>query len=575
MGLRYYQEDAVRAVYDHLRRKKTNPCVEMPVGSGKSWVLGQIASDTVKEWNGRALVVAGAKELLQQNAEKISLVAPDIKVGIYSAGLDSRDATSPVVVGGIQSIYDKAELLGPRQVCIIDECHLIPPEGDGMYRTLISGLLKINPKMRIIGCTATPYRLKGGMICKPDNILNEICYKIGLKELIDKGFLSKLSAKSGRNIAKFDSLHIRAGEFVAEEVERAMGEDAIVTSACREIVELTRERKSVLVFCSSVAHCGAVAEKIARFSGMECAIVTGNTPSHERAEILERFKGKSVASDLFGTMKPPLKFVCNVECLTTGFDAPNIDCVALLRPTMSPGLLMQMCGRGTRLSPDTGKEDCLILDFGGNIERHGCLDCLRPPGEKSGEKRGPLAKACSECRTMMPLPLMICPSCGYEFERREREVKIDATASTLGVLSSDESTVETLEVTHTDYEAWSKRGAPPGYPKTVRVTYWCGLNERHCEWVCPEHSGYARRKFIQWFKARRVAEDVFIPANADEFLEAVFAGMVKDTKSITIRRTAGKRYADVVAGVPGDPPENSPFAAGNETTDEDFDDLPF
>lgn len=573
MALRYYQEDAVRAVYDHLRRKQTNPCVEMPVGSGKSWVLGQIASDTVKEWNGRALVVAGAKELLQQNAEKISLVAPDVKVGIYSAGLDSRDATSPVVVGGIQSIYDKAELLGPRQVCIIDECHLIPPEGDGMYRTLISGLLKINPKMRIIGCTATPYRLKGGMICKPDNILNEICYKIGLKELIDKGFLSKLSAKSGRNIAKFDSLHIRAGEFVAEEVERAMSEDAVVSSACREIVELTQNRKSVLVFCSSVAHCRSVAEKISRLAGTECAVVTGDTPSWERAETLERFKGHEVASDLFGTPKPPLKFVCNVECLTTGFDAPNIDCVALLRPTMSPGLLMQMCGRGTRLSPGTGKTDCLILDFGGNIERHGCLDCLRPPGERSGERQGPLAKSCPQCRTMMPLPLMTCPECGYEYPRKEREVRIDATASTLGVLSG-ETTVETLEVTHTDYEAWEKRGAPPGYPKTVRVTYWCGINDRYCEWVCPEHSGYARRKFIEWFKARRVADDVFIPENADEFLEAVFSGMVKDTKSVTIRRTAGERWPKVVSSVPGDPPENSPFAdeAGEP---EDYDDLPF
>ena len=572
MALRYYQEDAVRAVYDHLRRKQTNPCVEMPVGSGKSWVLGQIASDTVKEWNGRALVVAGAKELLQQNAEKISLVAPDVKVGIYSAGLDSRDATSPVVVGGIQSIYDKAELIGPRQVCIIDECHLIPPEGDGMYRTLISGLLKINPKMRIIGCTATPYRLKGGMICKPDNILNEICYKIGLKELIDKGFLSKLSAKSGRNIAKFDSLHIRAGEFVAEEVERAMSEDAVVSSACREIVELTQNRKSVLVFCSSVAHCRSVAEKISRLAGTECAVVTGDTPSWERAETLERFKGHEVASDLFGTPKPPLKFVCNVECLTTGFDAPNIDCVALLRPTMSPGLLMQMCGRGTRLSPDTGKTDCLILDFGGNIERHGCLDCLRPPGEKTGERQGPLAKSCPQCRTMMPLPLMTCPECGYEYPRKEREVRIDATASTLGVLSG-ETTVETLEVTHVDYDPWTKRGAPPNSTRTVRVTYWCGLNERHCEWVCPEHTGYARRKFVEWFKARRVAEDVFIPASVDEFLEAVFAGMVKDTKSITVRRTTGRRYAEVIASVPGEPPENSPF--NRDYSEEDFEDIPF
>ena len=129
-------------------------------------------------------------------------------------------------------------------------------------------------------------------------------------------------------------------------------------------------------------------------------------------------------------------------------------------------------------------------------------------------------------------------------------------------------------MTHTEYEAWAKRGAPPDYPKTVRVTYWCGLNERYCEWVCPGHSGYARRKFIEWFKARRVADDVFIPENADEFLEAVFSGMVKDTKSITIRRTAGERWPKVVSSVPGDPPENSPFADGAGEP-EDYDDLPF
>jgi DNA repair protein RadD len=572
MGLRYYQEDAVRAVYEHLRHKDTNPCVEMPVGSGKSWVLGQIASDTVKAWNGRALVVAGAKELLQQNAEKIRLVAPDIGVGICSAGLDRWEANRPVVVGGVQSIFRRVKEIGHRDVCIIDECHLIPPDGEGMYRTLLAGLKEINPKMRIVGCTATPYRLKGGMICRPENILNEICYRIDLKELIEKGFLSKLTAKSGRNIAKFDALHVRAGEFVAEEVERAMTEDAIVSSACREIVELTKDRKSVIVFCSSVAHCQKVAERISILAGTECAIVTGETPSFERAEILERFKGKSVQADLFGNEKPPLKFVCNVECLTTGFDAPNIDCVALLRPTMSPGLLMQMCGRGTRLSPETGKTDCLILDFGGNIERHGCLDCLRPPGEKTGEKRGPLAKACPKCQTMMPLPLMVCPECGFEFERKEKEVKIEATASTLGVISG-ETTFETLEVTHVDYDEWAKRGAPPDYPKTIRVTYWCGMNERHCEWVCPEHSGYARRKFVEWFKARRIAEDVFIPATAAEFLEAVFGGMVKTTKSITIRKTEGKRYADIVSSVVGDTPEGGPNDMNFE--DGDLDDLPF
>ena len=187
----------------------------------------------------------------------------------------------------------------------------------------------INPHVRVIGLTATPFRLKGGLICKPENILNEICYEAGLKEMIQQGYLSPLISRAGRAEANLANLHIRGGEFISDEVAAAMDNDALVTSACREIVELTRDRKSVLIFTASVDHCKHVAEKIQAFSGKECAIVTGDTSPAERAEIIARFKGEFIPADLFGTPKPPLKFLANVNVLTTGFDAPNTDCVVM------------------------------------------------------------------------------------------------------------------------------------------------------------------------------------------------------------------------------------------------------
>ena len=327
--------------------------------TGKSLVLAQIAKDSVEKWNGRVLILAHVKELLEQNADKIRKLCPELKIGIYSAGLRSRDTTEQVIVAGIQSMYNKACELDAFDLVIVDEAHLISSEGDGMYRTFLSDMKVINPHVRVIGLTATPFRLKGGLICKPENILNEICYEAGLKEMIQQGYLSPLISRAGRAEANLANLHIRGGEFISDEVAAAMDNDALVTSACREIVELTRDRKSVLIFTASVDHCKHVAEKIQAFSGKECAIVTGDTSPAERAEIIARFKGEFIPADLFGTPKPPLKFLANVNVLTCGFDAPNTDCVVMLRPTNSPGLLIQCAGRGTRLSPETGKVNCI------------------------------------------------------------------------------------------------------------------------------------------------------------------------------------------------------------------------
>lgn len=537
---RPYQSEAVEAVYEHLRTKDNNPCVVLPTGTGKSLVLAQIAKDAVEKWNGRVLILAHVKELLEQNADKIRKLCPELKIGIYSAGLRSRDTTEQVIVAGIQSVYNKACELDAFDLVIVDEAHLISSEGDGMYRTFLADMKVINPHVRVIGLTATPFRLKGGLICKPENILNEICYEAGLKEMIQQGYLSPLISRAGRAEANLANLHIRGGEFISDEVAAAMDNDALVTSACREIVELTRDRKSVLIFTASVDHCKHVAEKIQAFSGKECAIVTGDTSPAERAEIIARFKGEFIPADLFGTPKPPLKFLANVNVLTTGFDAPNTDCVVMLRPTNSPGLLIQCAGRGTRLSPETGKSSCLFLDYGGNILRHGPLDMIKVKEPGSGKGGDAPAKKCPQCLALIHAGYTACPECGYVFPPKENNDKMTQTASSAGVISGqvDYTDYEVLDVYYCVHE---KRGADPDAPKTMRVDYQVGFNEFKSEWVCPEHTGYARGKFEKWWH-ERAALGCPMPRSAREAVSLANEGLLAAPESITVKTIAGERF---------------------------------
>ena len=511
--------------------------------TGKSLVLAQIAKDAVEKWNGRVLILAHVKELLEQNADKIRKLCPELKIGIYSAGLRSRDTTEQVIVAGIQSMYNKACELDAFDLVIVDEAHAISSEGDGMYRTFLSDMKVINPHVRVIGLTATPFRLKGGLICKPENILNEICYEAGLKEMIQQGYLSPLISRAGRAEANLANLHIRGGEFISDEVAAAMDNEALVTSACREIVELTRDRKSVLIFTASVDHCKHVAEKIQAFSGKECAIVTGDTSPAERAEIIARFKGEFIPADLFGTPKPPLKFLANVNVLTCGFDAPNTDCVVMLRPTNSPGLLIQCAGRGTRLSPETGKSSCLFLDYGGNILRHGPLDMIKVKEPGSGKGGDAPAKKCPQCLALIHAGYTACPECGYVFPPKESNDKMTQTASSAGVISGqvDYTDYEVLDVYYCVHE---KRGADPDAPKTMRVDYQVGFNEFKSEWVCPEHTGYARGKFEKWWH-ERAALGCPMPRSAREAVSLANEGLLAAPESITVKTIAGERFERV------------------------------
>src|SRR3990167_4087825 len=172
MKLRDYQIDAVNKIYDHLRTKRSNPCVSIPTGGGKTPIISKLAADVV-QWGGRCLILAHVKELVLQNYNTFTEMNPELllKTGINSAGIGRRDTEQPIIFAGIQSIYNDALAVGIFQLVIIDEAHLIPESGDGMYRTLIAEMRNYNPTLRVVGLTATPYRLGSGMVCKPENIL--------------------------------------------------------------------------------------------------------------------------------------------------------------------------------------------------------------------------------------------------------------------------------------------------------------------------------------------------------------------------------------------------------------------
>ncbi len=557
--LRPYQQQSVDAVYQHLRDHDDNPVVVIPTGGGKTPVMATICRDAVQTWNGRVLILAHVKELLQQSVDKLKQVCPDLPVGVYSAGLKRRDTQHAVIVAGIQSVYKRACDLDAFDLILVDECHLIPADGEGMYRQFLADAKILNPHVRVVGFTATPFRLDAGPICRDDHFLNAVCFEVGVRQLIADGFLSPLISKAGIAKADTSQLHVRAGEFVASEVEAAMDDAALVEAACAEIVEVTRDRTSVLIFASGVQHGRHVCEVLKEKHSIECGFVCGETPDGERDQLLRRFRGES--KGLF--RQPPLKYLCNVNVLTTGFDAPNVDCVVLLRPTLSPGLYYQMVGRGFRLHP--GKANCLVLDYGGNVLRHGPVDQLQVV-EKRGDGDGPApAKECPSCRALIAPAYSICPQCGHEFPPPERK-KHESQASSAGVLSGQVSDAE-FDVRDIRYSVHTKKDAPEDAPRTLRVDYRLGLDYWVSEWICIEHTGWARRKAEQWWHARSPDP---VPETAQEAADLANNGALAHTESVTVRSVAGEKFERIHSCKLGPKPEPSPIWA-----EVDLDDVPF
>lgn len=541
MHLRPYQTDAVKAVYDHLRNNETNPVVVIPTAGGKTPVMAQICHDAIGKWDGKVLILAHVKELLEQSHKSLAQLSPELlfQIVMYSAGLNRRDTKRPITIAGIQSVYKRAFDLESFDLILVDEAHMIPQDGEGMYRTFLDDAYKVNPNLRIIGLTATPFRMKSGMICGEENIFNHVCYEIGIRELIVNGFLCKLTSKAGEREPDVSELHVRAGEYIASEAQQLMDQDDLVDSACEEILDYTaRNRRSVLIFATGIHHAEHVADTLGHHIGKpdSVACVFGHTPNNLRDEVLEGFRAGRI------------KYLVNVNVLTTGFDAPNIDCICLLRPTLSPGLYYQMVGRGFRIHPQ--KADCLVLDYGGNIMRHGPVDSIRikdAPKKSNGEAP---AKKCPECRSLIHAGYQVCPDCGYEFPPPDAN-KHAAQATTQGILSGT-VTIETHEVLGVIYVVHTKANAELGAPKTMRVDYRVGFETYRSEWICFEHEGWARAKAQSWWNLRSRAP---VPTWALAAVDLADNGAVAKTTAIRVRYVEGERFPTIVGYELGDIPD--------------------
>lgn len=563
MQLRDYQIAAVDACWEYISNAAGNPCISLPTGAGKSLVLAQLAHDAATKWGGRVIILAHVKELLEQNRDKLKALSPDLDIGVYSAGLNRRDRKAQVLIAGIQSVYSKACDFDPFDAIIVDECHLLPPDGEGMYRRFLSDCKIISPHVRLIGLTATEYRTSTGWLCGPDNLLNDICYRIGVKELILQGWLSKLISQEPIK-TDVTKLHIRGGEFITDEATALM--ESVIAPACGEILARTESRRSVLVFCQSVDHAIRVKETINSVCLCRVELITGGTPAKQRAEILRDFKAGTI------------KYLVNVNVLTTGFDAPNVDCVCLLRPTASPGLYYQMVGRGFRLHP--GKENCLVLDFGGNVRRHGPVDQIEPKPHQSKDKDGNApTKTCPNCDCVIHAAYTICPNCQHEFPATE--VTHDRNA--------DNAPITSLETVRTDYDVIDvaynfHRPKDINKPPSMRVDYRVNNIKWFSEWICFEHEGYAGNKAALWWKARSPDR---VPATVEDAIAMANNGSLAMTEQITVQERSGEKFPRIVKAKLGPKPEKITADSGDDSfefptheptrefTDEEIMELPF
>ena len=606
MKLRPYQDLCRNAIYQWFEVENGNPLVIMATGTGKSVCIADFIKDVQQAWPDQRIVVAvDVKELIAQNFQKLMQMWPDASAGVYSAGLGKRNLHQKTLFVGIQSVYDKAFKIQRCDILIVDEAHMISEKESGMWQQFITELRKINPHMKIIGFTATEYRMDSGLLHTGDKrMFDGICYRYSIKEAIDDGYLCEIVPKGMATKVDLAGVKKRGGDYIESEQGKRWNVDEITRSAVDEILEYAATRRSVMVFSSGVDHAYAIAEEL-KARGETVGVVTGETPDGERDQMLSDFK----------TMR--IKYIVNNAVLTKGFDAPNVDLIAVLRKTLSPVLWLQILGRGTRViyTPDmpletaeerllaiaaSVKPNCLLLDFGGNTRHFGAIDQIKFKDKGETGDGVPPMKDCPECGTIIFAGCRTCPApvlgepkpfntrndigvliCGHKFP--EPEIKIEAKASNAAVISH-QATREEKVVREVRYELNQGKA---GKRDTLKVTYYMSAIEKYSEWVCLEHpmESYPRQKAALWWRQRfdydRWPELQTVPKTIDEALGMV--GGLKQPSKIWVKpQKENPKYFEVCGHDFTPPaadqqfqPEAAPLHQDNqsELSDDDIDSL--
>jgi DNA repair protein RadD len=397
MTLRPYQQEAHDAAWQHVKGS-IDPClIEAATGAGKSHIIAALAHTIHDHTGKRVLCLAPSAELVTQNREKF--LATGNKASMFSASAGAKELRHPVVFGSPLTVKNRiSRFTSGYAAVIVDEAHGLTPT----LKSIIEAMRKESPMLRVIGTTATPYRLNEGYIfsiwtndrVNDDSTTREpyftkLVSRITAPQLISMGFLTPPTVGSP-NAQGYDTGNMKLnsrGQFDKEDVDRAYnGKGRLTSEIVADVIDQCRYRNGVLFFAATVQHAQEVMESL---PPQLSAIVTGSTPKKERDNILRRFKAQEI------------KYLVNVAVLTTGFDAPHVDCIAILRKTESAGLWTQIMGRGLRLHE--GKRDCLVLDYTTNIDDHFPDGDLFDPKIEAKRAKGKGDGMEAEC-----------PECGYE-----------------------------------------------------------------------------------------------------------------------------------------------------------------
>ena len=355
--LRPYQQEAVDATLRHFRQSGESAVIVLPTGAGKSLVIAELARLARR----RILVLTHVKELVEQNHAKYQSYG--LTGGIFSAGLKRKESRHQVTFASVQSVSANLDQFRDEySLVIIDECHRVSGEETSQYQRIIELLRQQNDSLKVLGLTATPYRLAMGWIYRyhyrgfvrgdDEKPFQHCIYELPLSFMINRGYLTRPELVNAA-VAQYDFSSLaqdRFGEYAEKDVNELLSKHQRVTRAIIEqVMELAAERKGVMIFAATVDHAREITGYLPEH---ETALVTGATEMKERAQLIQRFKQRQ------------LKYLVNVSVLTTGFDAPHVDFISILRPTQSVSLYQQIVGRGLRL--DDGKRDCLVIDYAGN-----------------------------------------------------------------------------------------------------------------------------------------------------------------------------------------------------------------
>lgn len=513
---RWYQQGAEASIFNYFNQGGVgNPVVVMPGGTGKSHVIANFIKSVFERWpNQKIMMLTHVKELIAQNANKLLGVWPTAPLGVHSAGLKSRDTSLPIIFGGVQSVSPTIKKaikegvghFGKVDLIIIDECHLLSPDDETMYQFVIKELKRKNPFLKVIGFTATHYRLKQGLITD-GGLFTDICYDISdyksYNRLIDEGFLSPLVVptrnQDGSSLIEVDlsSVKLQAGDFNQKELNKTTNTDEILYNAIKQSIEYGRDRKCWLAFGNSIETAENMNWALQSF-GINSEVVHSKLPLAVNDKRIKAY------------VNGDLQCMVNANKLTTGFDNPMIDLMIDLGATTSTSKHIQKLSRTARPSPATGKTNAMILDFVRNIARLGPVnDPVIPKKAGEGNGEAPI-KVCDNCGYRMHTSVRVCEMCGIKFEFK---TKIYTTVGTEQALKTDKPIIEYFNVNKVIYNLHQKTGRPP----SMKVSYFCGLKKID-EWVCLEHPGHASRIARNWWSQRHNEE---APATTLEALKKV------------------------------------------------------